>query len=113
MIIESYSFGKIIIDDEKYTSDIIIFPEKVISAWWRREGHFLQDVDIKEVLKRKPEKFIIGTGYYGYLKVDRELKKKLSDMDIKAYYEKTPKAVEMYNSLNDKKNVIAALHLSC
>ena len=113
MKIESFSFGNIIIDGKKYISDIIIFPDNIQSSWWRREGHFLQDVDLKEVLKRKPEKLIIGTGYYGYMKVDRALKKKLFDLGIEVFIEKTSKAVVLYNSVNKEKNVVAALHLTC
>ncbi|MBE0466287.1 MAG: hypothetical protein IBX71_03570 [Candidatus Desulforudis sp.] len=39
MIINDYRFGQIVIDGEKYTSDVIILPECIIASWWRQDGH--------------------------------------------------------------------------
>jgi len=38
MIIESYLFGRMKVDGNIFDSDLIIFPEKVKSSWWRVEG---------------------------------------------------------------------------
>ena len=63
MRIDSYSFGIIMIDGKTYTSDVIVFPERVFSPWWRKEGHFLRMEDLAEVLREKPDIIVIGTGY--------------------------------------------------
>jgi len=34
-MIESYSFGQMVIDGQEYTSDLIIFPDRINSSWWR------------------------------------------------------------------------------
>ncbi|MBI5043219.1 MAG: hypothetical protein HZC10_05190 [Nitrospirae bacterium] len=65
MQITHYSFGKIDIDGKTYTSDVIIYPDKVDASWWRKEGHYLQIEGMPDALKNeKPEIIIIGTGYY-------------------------------------------------
>lgn len=39
MHIENYNFGEIKIDGKTYTSDVIIYKDKVEDSWWRKEGH--------------------------------------------------------------------------
>ncbi|HID32748.1 MAG TPA: hypothetical protein EYP24_05165, partial [bacterium (Candidatus Stahlbacteria)] len=51
MRIESYQFGRITVDGKTYHSDIIIYPDRIVSSWWRGEGHYLKKVDIEEILK--------------------------------------------------------------
>lgn len=36
-MINSYDFGRIVVDGKAYTSDVIIFPDRVNSYWWRKE----------------------------------------------------------------------------
>ena len=45
--IEGYSFGSISVDGRRYKSDLIIYPDRVRSDWWRKEGHQLQLEDIR------------------------------------------------------------------
>ncbi len=61
MKIDTYSFGKIVIDGRTYTSDVIIYPDHVDASWWRKEGHYLRPVDLTDVVKAKPAVLIIGT----------------------------------------------------
>ena len=51
MKIDSYSFGRIVINGKTYTSDVIIFPDKVDASWWRKEGHLLQLADGKSAAR--------------------------------------------------------------
>ena len=70
-MIESYDFGLIVIKGRRYTSDVIVFPERVIEGWWRKEGHRIYVEDLKEILDRepRPEVLVVGTGYYGIVKI--------------------------------------------
>jgi hypothetical protein len=113
MIINSYSFGSITIDGKNYRSDVIIFPDKINSRWWRKSGHLLSDEDIGEILKYKPEMLIIGTGASGLMMVDRKVKDKLNSLGIRFIIKKTAEAVEEYNKLGEKDKVICAFHLTC
>lgn len=113
MKINSYSFGNIVIDGKVYTSDVIIFKDRVDSSWWRKEGHKLQIVDLDSIIIARPEVLIVGTGAYGVMKVPDETIDYVKSKGIELYIYKTPEAVKEFNKLQDKKNVIAALHLTC
>ena len=112
-VIESYNFGKIIINGEEYNSDIIIYKNSIDDKWWRRESHILRIEDIKKILENKPAILIIGTGYYGLMKVPLELIKYLETNNIEVITKKTKDACDEYNKLHQKKNVVAAFHLTC
>ncbi len=112
MLIESYSFGRIVIDGTSYTKDVIIFPDRVFSPWWRKEGHLLHKEDLDEALKENPEILVIGQGNMGAMSVPQQLIDELTSKRIEVITEKTGHAVDIYNKLSEK-NVIAALHLTC
>jgi len=112
-MISSYSFGRIIIDGKEYTSDVIIFPDRVKAGWWRIEGHTLHIEDVEDVIGEKPEVLIIGTGYAGMMRVLAETRQRLESEDIELIIEKTRRACETYNQLSKSKRVVAALHLTC
>jgi hypothetical protein len=112
MKIEHYSFGKITIDGKTYTSDVIIYPGRVDSSWWRKEGHYLQVVDLTDVINAKPEVLIIGTGYSGVMRVPKETISHLESKGIEVHVARSEKAVEMFNKLQKEKIAIAALHLT-
>lgn len=112
-MIENYSFGQIFINKEKYNSDLIIFKDHIYDSWWRKEGHNLCIDDITEIIDKKPDTLIIGTGYYGLMKVSEELIKYLESNNIEVIIKKTKDACDEYNTLHQKKNVVAAFHLTC
>jgi uncharacterized protein len=55
-LIDCYEFGAIVINDRRYTSNIIVLPERVIDGWWRREGHGLYVEDLEEILNHEPKR---------------------------------------------------------
>jgi hypothetical protein len=67
--IDSYQFGRIVIDATAYTNDCIITGSKVLSDWWRKEGHLLAVEDIKSVIESKPSILIVGCGASGMMKI--------------------------------------------
>lgn len=101
------------IDGKTYTSDVIIYPEKVDSSWWRKEGHSLRIVDLTDVINARPEILIVGTGYSGAMVVPGETTSYLESRGIEVYVGRTEKAVELFNKLQKDRKVIAALHLTC
>lgn len=116
MHIDGYSFGRIVIDKKTYTSDVIIYPNRVDSSWWRKEGHYLQPADLTDIINAKPDVLIIGTGASGVMKVPEETLKFIKSKGIEVYLETTGKAVELFNKLqseNSGKRIVAALHLTC
>ena len=112
MRIADYSFGRIVIDHSAYTSDIIVYPDRVDSSWWRKEGHCLQPEDLAAVVAARPELVIIGTGYSGMMEVPERTKTFLEVKGITVLIEKTGRAVHLFNEQRDR-NVIGAFHLTC
>ena len=116
MKISHYSFGSITIDDKAYTSDVIIYPGRVDSKWWRKEGHYLQPADLTDIINAKPDVLIIGTGASGVMKVPEETLKFVKSKGIEVHTDITSMAVELFNKLvsgKPNKKTIAALHLTC
>jgi hypothetical protein len=113
MTITHYSFGSITIEGKTYTSDVIIYPDKVNSSWWRKQGHYLQPVDLEDVVNAKPDVVVIGTGAVGVMQVPEETIKFLESKGIEVHVAKTAQAVEIYNSISKDKKAVAALHLTC
>ncbi|MBI5639784.1 MAG: hypothetical protein HZA17_05095 [Nitrospirae bacterium] len=113
MHIDSYSFGKIVIDNKTYTSDVIVYPDRIDSSWWRKEGHNLQKVDLAEVINSRPDILIIGTGNLGVMHVPESTITFLESHGIQVHIAKTDRAVELFNSRPTEKTVIGAFHLTC
>ncbi|WP_455363700.1 Mth938-like domain-containing protein [[Eubacterium] cellulosolvens] len=114
ILIESYDFGRVVINGTEYTSDVIVMGEKIQASWWRREGHVLHSSDMKDALEEfQPEVVVIGTGYAGMMRVLGETKQYLQTKGIELLVERTEKACKLFNSLSGSKRVLAALHLTC
>ncbi len=110
--IDSYEFGKIVIEGKVYTSDVLILPSGV-REWWRREGHRLSPEDLKEVLEERPEVLVVGRGYYGEMEVPPETVREVRRRGIELVAEVTGRAVESFNGRSGGRRVAAALHLTC
>jgi hypothetical protein len=113
MHIDGYVFGRIIIDGKAYTTDVIIYPDRVNSSWWRTEGHSLYKKDLPGIAEAKPDVLVIGTGNMGVMQVPESTIKYFEEQGIEVHVAKTGKAVEMFNELSAGKKVIAAFHLTC
>jgi hypothetical protein len=114
-MIESYSFGQIVIDKVAYKNDVIVFPDRIQAEWWRKEGHKLQLADIQEAMDAaQPRILVVGTGKFGVMRVSEEVKTFCSEKNVKLYAESTEKATKMYNRLiltDDR--ILGAFHLTC
>ena len=113
-MIDRYDFGKITIGGKNYSSDVIIFPDKIKDNWWRKQGHLLLPEDLGEVVKEKPDILVVGTGYSGLMQVPESTVKWLKEQGIKAEIKPTREACSIFNRLlSSNKKVIAVLHLTC
>ena len=110
--LEGYSFGRIVVDGEEENRDLIVLPDRVVTNWWRREGHSLVIEDLREVEDELPEKLILGTGAHGQLRPSRAVIEELErrGIDVEALH--TDQAVRRYGEL-DERRTAAALHLTC
>lgn len=113
-MITSYEFGKVVIDGNTYTRDVIVSEGGVDATWWRRESHALGLADLEPVLAAKPEVIVVGTGMYGVLEVLPEVRAELAKRGIELIAVPTGEACSLYNALVKKgRRVVAALHLTC
>ncbi len=114
MHIDSYQFGKIVIDRVDYSSDCIILGEAVHSNWWRKQVHSLSAEDLQAVIAAKPTVLVVGCGASALMKVPEETRQALQKNNIQTEALDTHKAVERFNELSQEGvNVAAALHLTC
>ena len=111
--IDSYQFGKIVIDGQVHTKDVILLPDRVLSGWWRKEGHALHVSDLEEVLAVKPSLLIVGQGAYSRMRVSSEVEETLKRMGIALISLPTGEACQEYNQQSTDTSIAAALHLTC
>ncbi len=112
-IIDSYQFGQVVVSGKKYTSDVIIFPDRVRDNWRRKTGHQLCLKDVAEVITENPEVLVVGTGASGLMKVLPEVERGVEAQGIKLIVETTDKACHTYNQLCHSQRAVAAFHLTC
>ncbi|TFF97741.1 MAG: hypothetical protein EU547_03515 [Promethearchaeota archaeon] len=109
--IKDYKFGKIKINGQTYSNDVILLRKEVHPNWWRERGHSLSKDDLDIVLEYDPDILIIGTGNSGRMSVPQSLTRELN-MEVKSY--RTNQAVQKYNELLKKdKKIAGAFHLTC
>ena len=113
--IESYSPGRVVVDGVELNRDVIVLPGRVLSDWWRRDGHSLVLEDLEEVLDELPQRLIVGCGYAGRLEPDPSVIEALTKRGVKVEALPTPDAVARFEELEarDPAVVAAALHLTC
>jgi A/G-specific adenine glycosylase len=110
--LEDYTFGRVVVDGEEETKDVIVLPERVVRNWWRRDGHALVLDDLEAVLEELPARLIIGTGAEGRMKPDPSTLAQLEERGIEIEVLPTGEAVRRYGASNPAETA-AALHLTC
>ncbi len=55
-MINSYRFGKIVVNGRNYSSDVIVFPDRIQGSWWRHKGHELSLKDITRGYPLRPSR---------------------------------------------------------
>ena len=110
--IEDYAFGRVLVDGEEHRRDLIVLPHRIVSGWWRRNGHALVLEDLEDVLDELPERLVIGTGADGQLKPDLAALEALRERGVEVEAVPTGEAVRLFAEL-DPSRTAAALHLTC
>jgi hypothetical protein len=110
--LEGYRFGRITVDGKEHTRDLIVLPDRVVSDWWRREGHSLAMEDLDEVLDELPERLVLGVGAHGRLRPDAAVIAELERRGMEVECLPTDAAVRRYGELDERRTAVA-LHLTC
>jgi len=111
--IDEYGFGKIVIDGKKYGKDVVITPKGEVKDWWRVRGHEVCVKDLGLIEGEDFEVLIIGTGYFGVVKVLSEVEEWAKKRGVELVAVPTKEACRIYNEMSGKKKAVAALHLTC
>ena len=113
-LVESFRFGKIVINGQKYNKDLIVFPDEVKTNWWRKDGHSLCLEDLTALYEIETDFLVVGIGSAGIMKVPSDVIQELKQKEIEVTVLKTPEAVEEYNRLaKEGERVAGAFHLTC
>src|SRR4029450_7389838 len=59
--IEGYHFGRLVVDGEEQPRDVIVLPERILTNWWRTDGHRLVLADLEDVIDELPKRLVRGT----------------------------------------------------
>jgi hypothetical protein len=110
--LSDYSFGSLTVDGERHTRDLIVLPDRVVSDWWRQEGHSLAMADFDEVINELPERLVLGCGRDGRLRPPTAVLDELRARGVEVEAMPTVEAVQRYGEL-DPQRTAAALHLTC
>ena len=110
--LEHYSFGRVTVDGQEQTHDVIVLPGRMVTGWWRRDGHSLALEDLDGVADELPERLILGTGAYGRLRADPAVLAELERRGTSVECLPTSEAVRR-NAELDERHTAAALHLTC
>jgi hypothetical protein len=113
MHIDRYDFGFIVIDGQTFKNDLLIWPGRIKSDWWRKEAHLLQMDDVAAALAANPQVLVVGMGEPGRMQVDPELSAYLKDQGVELRALPTREACQLINDLSGKRRLAAALHLTC
>ena len=116
MKIESFSFGCIEIDGEKYEHDVVIDHGKIrkrdkkpSKRLVERSGH--TPLSAHEQIPWNCRRLVIGTGAYGSLPVMDEVKREAAARNVELVLLPTLQAIEKVNDGDSKTNAI--LHVTC
>ncbi len=121
--IDSFSFGKMVIQGKEYSSDLVILPDpdpaisgqeyKVLAKWWRPKGHEVTASDVAAALGAHVKLLIIGTGEKNRVRVRSDATALIKRAGIELIAVPTPEAVKIFNERAGGVRTAAGFHLTC
>ncbi|MFC1734168.1 MTH938/NDUFAF3 family protein [candidate division KSB1 bacterium] len=111
--IQDYQFGKMTVNGELHTKDLILLPDRIEGNWWRKEGHSLHVDDLTAVFQAQPDVLVVGIGAYGKMRIPEETRKALVAANIEIEAAKTDEACKRFNTLRENIKTAGAFHLTC
>lgn len=109
--ISHYSFGKIIIDENTYSEDLVLWPNRA-PQYWQTDLHDMMKNDFDVIVNSGIKTFIYGSGDEGAAYMSKKTEKHLTSNGIKVKVLTTHEAVKFLNE-NEKSELVAVLHLNC
>ena len=114
MRIDSYRFGEMLVNGQSFTSDLIIYDDRVDDQWWRENGHTVLLQDLGDIVDESPEVLVVGRGKLGAMKIPQATIDAVEEAGIQLIDARTEEAIEVYNQIaHTGKHVVGAFHLTC
>jgi hypothetical protein len=98
--IQDYRFGRVVVEGQPETRDLIVVLGRVVRNWWRRDGHALVLEDLEDVLDELPEQLIVGMGASSQMHPDPATLECLSERGIEVECLPTDRAVIRFGELD-------------
>ena len=110
-----YDFGRMLMDGENHTQDVIVQGDRVEGSWWHKEGHNPAPDDLGSMWETRPDVLVVGTGSYGNMRVPEETREFASSLGIELRSAPTTEVVGDFNDLasDPSRKAAAAFHLTC
>jgi hypothetical protein len=112
-MIEHYEFGRMRVDGRTYSADLIILPQLVRASWRRQEGHRLSLGDLEDVFREDLRALVVGTGFFGLMRVDDNVKRAAREKGLELHVDKTKRATAVFNRLAAQMRTAGVFHLTC
>jgi len=118
-IIDSTSFGYLVVNGRRYDHDVVLSPggkvkkrKKKISKAIHGSGHTVAREELEAYLDREEcTLLVIGSGQSGILSLSEEARAYLDERDIPHVTLRTPDAIEAFNEATGKRR--ALIHVTC
>lgn len=116
--VNSLSFGSIVIDNKKFSRDVLIFDDGTVEQrWgglWMFGSHSIKRNEVERLLRDEPEIVIIGTGTNGKARLDSEAGGWLKTKNLEVLILPSYEAVTKLNEIVDQgKKVACLIHITC
>ncbi|MCX6814042.1 MAG: MTH938/NDUFAF3 family protein [Candidatus Aenigmarchaeota archaeon] len=109
--IDSMKFGEIKIDGKDYYSDVAV--------WWDGKIEFIVKShqfgmnELLNLLKKKPEAVVIGTGIESCVEILEEVTQEMENRELMLFVENSRNAIEIFNGLvSEGKKAVAFIHVT-
>ena len=111
VLIDSVKFGEIRIGGKDYYSDVVV--------WWDGKiemvvkSHQFGMSELLNLLKKKPQVVVLGTGVEGCVEVLEEVQMEMENRGLMLLVENTTNALEVFNAfVNEGKKAVAFMHVT-
>jgi len=109
--IDSVSFGEVRIDGKDYFSDVVVWWDGKIELVAKK--HQFGMSELLNLLNKKPEAVIIGTGMESAVVVLEEVGQEMENRGLLLFVENSRNAIEVFNGLvSEGKKAVAFIHAS-
>lgn len=116
--INNFSFGSIVINNKKYTRDILILADGRVEprqgGIWIFGAHDIKKQEIEKLLNGEPEIVIVGTGTINRARLSPAVENWTKQKKVKLTVLPSHEAVTKFKELvGEGKKVAAIIHITC